>query len=302
MNFVFLMVLCVLLMSCGADEEAAFEVNNDKAPVISIEKISQEIDEDRVTVSFKIVADTQRNNDIVVRFSDGDTTWANGRFGYGCTWSVINTVEGEFDSDDFRGGKWIMIPMGKKESKPVDRSCHINSHMTAVIRPLPIITVVGEGDVIDQEFLQNTSLSTEHDENIPKGYVFPWYEVADTKSKSLYVPKAAKIISVHPPSGSELRRGRFADSPVVEITFDTVPECPTILGFSRASERIHGPLPSSHPEQIGTTFYVKMNGSYFDIFHLPVAEKLDFTIDWGSEKAGTGDSQSFEYTLIHLQN
>ena len=267
----------IAFLGCGADEEAAFEVS-DKAPVVSVEKLGDKLgqkiaysrdDNTQVVVMYKVVADTAPKTDLLVNM------YISGKF-----YRLSNTCK--YSSDSF----WVTIPKGKKESQEFEyKGWALNGYIAAGIEPLPVVSIVGEGEVIDQQSLQGEygGRFTEDKQRIPEDFVFPYYEVANSESILLYRAKAANIISVDPPNGSSVTE--FSD---VTITFDTPPECPNLITNLRESFMYGG----------GTTFTLKVG-------YLPggilsgVGRAYDFTIRWGDEEAGTDASQKFRYIIFH---
>ena len=271
--FVFVSVMFVFF-GCGADEEAPFEVS-EKAPVVSVEKVGQEITGTLVTATYKVVADAAPKNDLLVNV-------------------FVTRWDYDFGTDPcefFRNyyNPWVTIPKGKKESQEIQaESVSLNAYMYAEIEPLPIISVVGEGEVIDQQSLQNEygGDGTADGKKIPENFVFPYYEVSRKNAiVVLYQPGKAQIINIDPPPGSFV--------PLlseIKLTFDAPPECP---GASWGTERAKA---LGRNGSNGTEFYIIVPYRNIRFEHF---KPVSLTISWGKEKAGTAASESFEYKLIN---
>ena len=274
-NFFSLLLVVFLgisLIGCGADEEAAFEVS-DKAPTVRIEKVGHEIIDrrDPVVATYKVVADTEPKTDMLVKVAISGKRWQFNNSHRPCK---------SYYWDDY----WVTIPKGKKESQGIQAPNFLfsgNSYMAAEVVPLPIVSIVGEGEVIDQQSLQNEygGSETEDGQKIPENFVFPYYE-ADTKKVTLYRPKKAKIVNTDPPPGDFVHQWGE-----IIITFDTFPECPRSTSLDAG---------------------LAGGGSEFDIglspFNFGLArgefKLISLTFSWGSEEAGTAASQSFEYKVF----
>lgn len=225
-----LLLVSILIIACGADEEAAFEVS-DKAPVVSLSKVAQEITDDGLKITFKVVSDSSPKTDVLVKILERDSFF-------------------DFSSQDLRACDskgihspefWVTLPKGKKESQVIEETYQarsLNGCTGFSILPLPIIDIVGEGEMIDQALLQRKygGRKTREGKVIPKDFVFPYYEVENPDGVNFYCPKPAKIVSVDPPDGSvipwETITTNLAD---IKVTFDTPPECP---GISTSFDKI----------------------------------------------------------------
>ena len=261
--------LCgIVLLGCGADEEAAYEAGYDKAPVVSIEKVGQEMNEDGETmeITVKVVSDRAPKNDLLVDM-------------YIESW----------ECDDFHGKieGWATIPKGKKSSNEYSLSGSINAPWFAGVVPLPTVSVVGEGEVINKEKLEYSwGNYTLDDQKIPEGYEFAYYEVAESSTSYLYRPGKAKIVSVDPPNGTLLIESGWGSpdkfphmKSEVTITFDKPPECPVLFLWDR------------HYYKQGTTIVVDAP------FSGSITPTLRFAVEWGDSEDGTAGEQSFVYPV-----
>ena len=277
-RFLFLLVL-MLLVACGADEEAAFEVS-DKVPVISVKKGSIEIDRGIVNATYSIVADTAPKTDLLVSIQ----TFNSGAFRSGSGGDPGYSCDGHAEY------YWVTIPEGKKESQEIKipgRIQSVNGAITVLIEPLPIVSIVGQGDVIDQDTLREWYGGdfTKDDKRIPDNHTFAYYEPADDESVYLYYPKKAKIVDIQPPDGSFL----LDSEREFVVTFDVPPYCPKASTFSR------GDITSVSANGDGTVFTIR-----FRIFFLDFGKQVtrDVTLDWGLEEFDTDVSQKLQYKIF----
>ena len=167
------------------------------------------------------------------------------------------------------------------------------------IDPLPTVSIVGEGEVIDQESLEyHWNRYTLDKQKIPEGFRFPVYDVGDIpisdryeierlQTLRLYQPGPAKIIRVDPPNGSLIIDRISSDAyphlkSEITVTFDTPPFCPIIqtqYGDTRA---------------VGTTFTVAAPWSGRQTSHLRFTVKWGM---WGDTVIGAAGSETFEYPV-----
>ena len=287
LRFTSIWIFCFLLIGCGADEEAAYELDSDNIPVVTIEKVQvdgETIDADKyVKVAFKVVSDIAPKNDLLV-----DIVY-NG--------SICRDHDHAHEGD-LAG--WTTIPKGEKSSKVYSRDVYVHGYSYVSIRPLPTVSIVGEGEVIDEEALEKYwGDYTLDEQKIPEGFRFPIYEVGDIPTSDLfewedfqatylYRPGPAKIISVDPPNGSLIVDKISEDTyphlkSEITITFDTPPECPLIDGntWRWIVDAPGGPVTFRQPNP--------SNGRRTPF--------LRFTIMWGDSDYGTAGSQTFEYPV-----
>ena len=215
-----LAMLILLFVGCGADEDELFEIS-DKTPVVSIEKVSVEINEDAPENEFplkyaiKVVSDSKVKTDLLVKVAIGHRYFTDN----GC------------DSDSTK--EWLTIQKGQNESENITsklRAEYLNGTIGATIVSLPLINIVGEGEVIDQDLLQTRygGETTFSGQTIPEKFVFPAYKVKNPDSIiPLYQPKNAKIVDIEHPSGTQFLWSSIPDN-TVTVTFDTPPECPEV--------------------------------------------------------------------------
>jgi hypothetical protein len=80
--------------------------------------------------------------------------------------------------------RWVVIPKSEKKSSIFEAS--ISAHDRVSIRKLPMITVIGEGRIVDLEELQESLPDTSvNGVLIPKDYNFPIYDVEEPSLISL---------------------------------------------------------------------------------------------------------------------
>lgn len=296
MKFYSLIVVCVLFIGCGADEDAVFEVEPDKAPVISLKVVSETFHDTRyiVKIAFKVVSDTAIKTDMPIRFDTRSTGW---RSDEGCFQRLPYDVPIN-DRHEFRESNtaWAMIPKGQKESKVITRICQVNSRFGGWVLPLPVITVVGEGEVIDQEYLGYWQHETVHDEVIRKGFVFPYYEIANDAPQILYAPKTAKVVAVDPPNGSRIiEKGDYSDLKI-KVTFDTPPECPQFL--LDGDDRFY--VSTSSDDVPGTVFYITIPNLSRHLSKLIPEKKVFLVLEWGKDDLGVPQEHQhiIKYTRV----
>ena len=273
----------ILFLGCQAD---VFKVS-DKVPTISIKKIEErKVLIDDIEITIQLVADRAPKTDLLV---------------------LLNV-----STETHTGIGWATIPQGKKSSIVFSQDVSINSYGYASISPIPTVSVVGKGEVINMDRLSNSwGDKTLEGQLIPRGFQFPYYRVA-TPAMILYRPGIAKIISVDPPNGSEVdwKSKEFSPDLKTEITiiFDKPPEHPKV--------RVEGHKPYfsklwavfmptiikdidgvgkvlSHNDEVGKVFSKSVEDSHFR----GNLEVYRFTVKWGHEDVGTARQQEFEYKL-----
>lgn len=284
-SILLILLLGISLIGCGTDEDAVFEVDSGKALTVGIEKVGIEITESHTVIAtYKVVADTAPKTDVLVRVALLEAIW--GRRTIPATSDPCGSY-GFSDAGDF----WVTLPKGKKESEtieteetPVRYNTKTNGYMAAKVIPLPVVDIVGEGEVIDQESLQDNygGSETVHGQQIPEDFVFPYYE-ADPKETWFYRPGKAKIINIDPPPDSVIEHPWWNTS--IEITFDAPPECPDIQweSFDTSVKGDHNKYSVSLP---------------FTVLGFGHALPITLTLSWGSKEVGTDASATFAYTLF----
>lgn len=236
--FVFVSIMFVLF-GCGADEDETVEVSDsDKTPIVSFEKLGEKITDGILGIEYRVVSDSKPKNDLLVHVD---------LIEYHCRLDTREAPNISSSSNPI----WVTIPKGENKSRPVIHSIYFpQSKRYAKILPLPLIDIVGEGIVVNQELLHDSYVSsdrlTEEGKEIPEDYVFSYYEVADADPTLLYVPKPAKIISIDPANGSFINYG---DS--ILITFDNSAECPRLINVISD----HGSLGINYANLPDTTVY-----------------------------------------------
>ena len=259
----------IVFLGCDDYREDPYEIS-DKAPVISIEKIGEKLTETEIEVSFKAVADRAPKTDLLVRLNV-----------YGSSYYTYTYNQGRFDVSL---AYLVIIPKGKTESKVLSESTYLGNYSNVRVLPLHTVTIVGKGEVIDQQRLQEIygGKFTKDDQKIPEDYIFAYYQVGETSDLRLYHPGKAKIISVDPPNGSTIRD--FMGD--VRITFDVAPEYLKVTG---EHVRFTGELYSPTIFIVHTLIYP---------FDLGKPIPYYFTIEWGKKSEGTDGAQSFKYFRI----
>ena len=264
-----LIFLCgIVFLGCDAYEEDPYEIS-DKAPVISIEKIGENLTETQIEVSFKAVADSGPKTDLLVMM-----------IFYGSRYTIYTYTQGTLYTSKSSSA---IIPKGKKESIVLSESINLYDYCGVRIIPVPTVTIVGKGEVIDQQKLQKQwgGKSTMDDQRIPEDYIFPYYQVNETSELLLHHPGKAKIIKVDPPDGSTLEDS----TDEIIIRFDVAPEHLNVTGeHITFTSAYYAPTIFS----IHTFIYASVPG---------VAMPYFFTIEWGEKSEGTYGSQSFIYYL-----
>lgn len=145
----------IVFLGCDANENAAYEIS-DKAPIISIEKIGENLTETEIEVSFKAVADRAPKTDFLVRLNV-----------YGSRYVIYPYNQGPISTGLTHV---VIIPKRKRESIAVSESINLIDYCRVRVLAVPTVTIVGEGEVIDQQRLQKLygGKSTKDDQRIPK--------------------------------------------------------------------------------------------------------------------------------------
>ena len=265
----------IVFLGCDDYREDPYEIS-DKAPVISIEKIGEKLTETEIEVSFKAVADRAPKTDLLVRLNG---LWVVLLYLRLTTRGVLSVSLAYL----------VIIPKGKTESKVLSESTDLDDYSNVRVLPLHTVTIVGKGEVIDQQRLQEFygGKSTKDDQKIPEDYIFAYYQVGETSDLRLYHPGKAKIISVDPPNGSTIRN--FWGE--VRITFDVAPENLKVTG-----EHVTFTEKSYSPTIFSSTIFIVRTFIY--PFDLGKPIPYYFTIEWGKKSEGTDGSQSFKYFRI----
>ena len=270
----------ILFIGCQADEDAAFKVSN-KAPVISIEIVGDKIIkgyvESKKEVTFKLVANRAPKTDLLILLRVS-----------------ADPCEPLRRKESGLAG-WATIPKGKKSSRAFSQEIELHSYCYAFVDPIPTVSVVGEGEIVDQHRLSSFwGDKTLKDQRIPIGFQFPYYKVAMPLLK-LYRPGNAKIISIDPPDGSEIAASDSEElfpelKSDITIIFDNPPECPRI----RESDD-----PYTLPLSPAMSFELPSNIKTGTAFKIRVirSEMSRFRVSWGHETVGTASQQEFEYKV-----
>ena len=248
-------LFAILCLGCQPD---IYEIS-EEAPVISVKIIEQRnivkennwdsMLEDLIEIKFQLVADPAPKSELLV-FLDSEY-----RDSYG--WTIIRT--------------------GETSSKVFTQTISVNSYRYVVVEPIPIISVVGEDDIVDTDELSKFwGRRTLEDQLIPEGFRFPYYKAAEP-FVTLYRPGKAKIISLDPPNVSEIRYWKS-----ITVTFDQPPEFP--IGDKMADELL------KKAKGDGTVFKI-------NIPREPRPFDYNFTISWGSEVVGTKGEKKCHYRI-----
>ena len=200
----FLLSLVCLFSSflgCGGDDNSVGNSDSEGIPIVTIKKLRAEKGE----AWFRINANSAPKTDLAV--------WVRS--------DILKVYHQQSDCYE-RHNDWIIIPKDQKSSEEFSRVIILGERYNLKIEPLPTISVVGEGLVVDSDELPTKSESLEG-HTIPETFEFPLYEVGTPSEIILYGPnkdKEASIVSVNPPSDSVIEN----ITPII-ITFDSVPLC-----------------------------------------------------------------------------
>ena len=249
-------LFAILCLGCQPD---IYEIS-EEAPVISVKIIEQRnivkenksdfMVEDLIEIKFQLVADPAPKSELLV-FLDSEY-----RDSYG--WTIIRT--------------------GETSSKVFTQTISVNSYRYVVVEPIPTISVVGEGDIVDtDELSENWGRRTLEGQSIPEGFRFPYYKVAEP-SVTLYRPGKAKIISLDPPNESKFDYWDL----YITVTFDQPPEFPKVNGTL---------LKKAIGEGDGTVFRINVPTHRIPPFD------YNFTISWGDEVVGTKGEKKCHYRI-----
>ena len=155
-SIVIFLMLISSIMSCGSDDLGETEgsitdsdlEDGGRIPTINIEKIRSEEADGLIEFSWRLNATPAPKTDLAV------------------------AVERDFRPD------WVIIPKSKNNSE----TFNVNTRYTTriVVEPLPMVSIVGKGLVIDLDELQRT-LPDESlgGHRIPADFDFPLYNVGD---------------------------------------------------------------------------------------------------------------------------
>ena len=271
-------IICffIMFLSCGGDDEPIDDVQD--APIVSI-KITREnpVNEFVKEIGFQIVTDTAPETDLLVIISV----------------RIRRAKSGE--NAALTGRHRVLIPKGKKNSQEFSTEIDIHGQGIVSIEELPMVSIVGEGVVIDQEDLQGWwELSgTLGGHKVPDDFQFPYYEVGEPAEVILYRPKDAKILSIDPPNGSLIQTSYWGRDKIIIINFDTPPLQP------RIESRID-PLHCVNCSYGGTVYFNTISSTQFVVDVPGIIWNSEYILDirWGLPEADTITSQSFSYTLI----
>ena len=194
-------ILAVLLIfgcfcACGGDDVGDNEGSiadsdlddTDQIPTITIEKIqSEEGEGGSMEVSWRLNADPAPKTDLVVA----------------------------------TGSDWVVIPKDKNHSEIFKQTFWRDALLE--IAPLPMVSIVGKGLVVDLETLQEyLPMESRGGHRIPKDFNFPLYTVGDPSFISVEVKLRAHFISAAPAGGA------IAPNGSIWVVFDNAPADVTV--------------------------------------------------------------------------
>ena len=264
----------ILFLGCQTDENAAFKVS-DNAPAISIEIVDEREINDitKKYITFRLVANRAPKTDLLILLR--------------VSVDPCKTFLGK------NSAGWATIPKGEKNSKVFSQDMYFHSYRYAYVDPIPTVSVVGEGEIVDPRLSSFWNEKTLEGQYIPTGFQFPYYKVA-TPTVLLYRPGKAKIISVDPPNGSEIVATDSEElfpglKSEITITFDNPPECPEKRENDDLFTFSLFPDWRSRDIKAGTVFKIRVPDDSVETYRL--------TISWGHEDVGTASQHEFEYTL-----
>lgn len=197
-TLVLLLILsCVL--GCGSDEMREDDgsiadkpqENDGSIPTVTIQTLRTEELGREITVVWRLHADPPPKTDLAV---------------------LINGVYG-----------WVIIPKNENHSGTFTNNFHEDIKIHIV--PLPVVSVVGKGIVVDLELIQDRYARRESlgGHRIPEDYEYPLYNVGEPSEITVEGPPPVHFVSAAPPSGSEI-----APNATITVTFDNPPADVTV--------------------------------------------------------------------------
>ena len=84
----------------------------------------------------------------------------------------------------------VTLPKGKKESQEVVLPYkYSQGYIAVIVEPLPTVDILGEGVVINQKQMQRIwgGAYTQDKQQIPADFIFPYYEVAESRYTVLFL-------------------------------------------------------------------------------------------------------------------
>ncbi len=170
------------------------------------------------------------------------------------------------------GNRWAIIPKSQKHSEEFSNSI---SHGSIQIDPLPTVSIVGKGIVVDLEKLQrNLPVASRGGHIIPKDYEFPLYKVGEPKRIIRQVELsdiANAVLLKATPS-----KGALAANKSIILEFDKDPgQLACSMGRISGSGKSRTITPDDRGFLIGA---------------------LDITIAWGI--CGKSSSKTLSYTVV----
>ena len=268
-------LFAILCLGCQPGQPDIYEIS-EEAPVISVKIIEQRnivkennwdsMLEDLIEIKFQLVADPAPKSDLLVSLNVPMYKFY-----------PSEAPANYYPSEDGDSSGWTIIRTGETSSKVFTQTISVNSYRYVVVEPIPIISVVGEDDIVDTDELSKFwGRRTLEDQLIPEGFRFPYYKAAEP-FVTLYRPGKAKIISLDPPNVSEIRYWKS-----ITVTFDQPPEFP--IGDKMADELL------KKAKGDGTVFKI-------NIPREPRPFDYNFTISWGSEVVGTKGEKKCHYRI-----
>ena len=228
-------------------------------PTITIEEIRSEEADGRIEVWWRLNADPVPKTDLVVR-----TGRMNG------------------------GADWVVIPKYKNHSETFNTTFYRDDGI--IVEPLPMVSIVGRGLVVDLEELQKR-LPAESlgGHRIPADFDFPAYKVGEPSQLFLEVaelPAAAEFSSAIPASGSKI-----AGNAVITLIFSSDPGDVTanagvVVGAGKV-RHISGPFP---PGVLSLTIsWTNGDGSHTLVYTVIVPDNTAPEVIGGTFKDGDRD-------------
>ena len=217
-------VLISFLIGCGGDDFgdndrsiADSELNNKyQIPTITIENIRTEKLEGGERVWWRLKANPAPKTDLAVRLARR-----------------------------FRDPEWVIIPKSKNNSETFATLRSIE------IQPLPMVSIVGKGLVVDLELLQrNLPDDSLGGHRIPKDFDFPVYNVGEPAQIQIVLPEIPEIVSAKFSSANPASGSVIAPNAIITLTFSSDPGEVTVAGAtvigSSKTRTVAGPFAEGH--------------------------------------------------------
>ena len=267
-----LMLILGFLLGCGGDgvEDSSGSIatipNAGSVSVITIEKLGSKEgpirEDDRGNdvlgeeITWRLNANPAPRTDLVV---------------------IVRVPDSSYSSREYR----ILIPTHSNRSTEFTSTSH--SHSIEIL-PLPTVSIVGKGVVVDLEELQGgLPANTLGGHRIPKDFPFPLYTVGQPKEISCEIcrviedidlgPPSATAVQLDPPSGMTIPPNvQFA------LKFDAGVNAATVNG--------------SHATGSGTSWRV--------LLELQPGPNQSLTVEWTNRDDSTGSAVVGPYTVLQI--